>query len=51
MVTKTDSESEFYRKVASQLDNLFMPIIQKAGGAMSLIDVYLYYNRMRGSSS
>ena len=35
--------------VARQLDALFTSVIEKNGGAMSLIDLYLYYNRMRGS--
>lgn len=45
------SDHEFYRGVCSQLDNIFTPLINKSGGAMSLIDVYLYYNRMRGRQS
>ena len=49
IVSKSDSSTDFYTSVAKQIDKIFQSVIEKNGGAMSLIDVYLYYNRMRGS--
>ncbi len=49
VISKSDSQSEFYVNVAKQIDKVFAPLIGKSGGAMSLIDIFLYYNRMRGA--
>ena len=49
VVTKSEAGNNFYRKVAYQIDDVFGKLLPKKGGVMSLIDVYLYYNRMRGS--
>lgn len=51
VVTKDDkSKTDFYKAVARQLDSFFAGSIQtKFGGAISLIDVFLYYNRARGA--
>jgi EAP30/Vps36 family len=42
------SDTDFHLSIARQLDQVFVSVVEKNGGAMSLIDVYLYYNRLRG---
>lgn len=42
------SDTDFHLSIARQLDQVFTSVVEKNGGAMSLIDVYLYYNRLRG---
>ena len=49
VVTKSESGKMFYSQVAKQIDQIFGKLLPTKGGVMSLIDVYLYYNRMRGS--
>jgi ESCRT-II complex subunit VPS36 len=49
VVTRQDAGNNFYRQVAQQIDAIFSKLLPKKGGVMSLIDIYLYYNRMRGS--
>ena len=50
IVSKDGSSTEFYNGVATQIQTIFESIVEKSGGAMSLLDVYLYYNRMRGTN-
>lgn len=49
VISKHDSGKGFYLDLAKQIDNIFMKVLEKKGGVMSLIDVFLYYNRLRGS--
>lgn len=49
VISSSGAGGDFHVSVARQLDALFTGVIEKNGGAMSLIDLYLYYNRMRGS--
>ena len=49
VVSRSDYGSLFYKRLAKQIDEIFPQIVKKKRGAMSLIDVYLYYNRLRGS--
>lgn len=49
VITKSEAGRVFYRQVAQQINDIFKQVLPKKGGVMSLIDVYLYYNRMRGS--
>lgn len=49
VITKSEAGRIFYRKVAQQINDIFKKVLPRKGGVMSLIDVYLYYNRMRGS--
>ena len=51
VVSKGDDSKNFYQSVARQIEMIFEPIVKKSGGAMGLLDVYLYYNRMRGRIS
>jgi hypothetical protein len=49
VVSKSESGKMFYKDLAKQIDHIFPDVLKRKGGAMSLIDVYLYYNRLRGS--
>lgn len=49
VITKNEAGGNFYLDLASQLDKIFTSVLEKNGGVMSLIDVFLYYNRLRGS--
>jgi len=49
VITKNDVGNDYYNQLARQIDKIFKELLPKVGGAMSLIDVYLYYNRMRGA--
>jgi hypothetical protein len=47
-VVKTEEGEKFYQKTAQQVSDIFTKILPKKGNVMSLIDVYLYYNRLMG---
>jgi hypothetical protein len=47
-VVKTEEGEKFYEKTAKQVSDIFTKILPKKGNVMSLIDVYLYYNRLMG---
>lgn len=49
VINRKETGNNFYLEVAKQVDLIFSKILPEKGGAMSLIDVYLYYNRMRGA--
>ena len=49
VITRQESGNDYYKALARQIDQIFADVLPKFGGAMSLIDVYLYYNRLRGS--
>jgi len=49
VITKSESGRNFSRQIAGQIDKIFSSLLPKVGGAMTLIDVYLYYNRLRGA--
>lgn len=49
VITRQEAGDNFYAKMARQIDSKFSQILPSTGGAMSLIDLYLYYNRLRGS--
>lgn len=48
ITTKTEAGDSFYIKTAQAISDLFTKILPKAKNIMSLIDVYLYYNRLAG---
>jgi hypothetical protein len=50
VVSKGNDTRQFYQGVAVQIEKIFEPIVAKSGGAMGLLDVFLYYNRMRGNN-
>lgn len=50
-VYRKDEEGDvFYVKIAQQISEIFSKVLLKKGSVMSLIDVYLYYNRLLGSN-
>ncbi|KAF8976456.1 Vacuolar protein-sorting-associated protein 36 [Entomortierella lignicola] len=47
-VTKDTAGAVFHKELARELTEFILPVIQREGGTMSLMDVYCVFNRARG---
>ncbi|KAG0016453.1 Vacuolar protein-sorting-associated protein 36 [Entomortierella chlamydospora] len=47
-VTKDTAGAVFHKELARELAEFILPIVQREGGTMSLMDVYCVFNRARG---
>ncbi|KAF9114607.1 hypothetical protein BGX27_010363 [Mortierella sp. AM989] len=47
-VTKDTAGAVFHKELARELVEFILPIVQREGGTMSLMDVYCVFNRARG---
>ncbi|KAG0363281.1 Vacuolar protein-sorting-associated protein 36 [Gamsiella multidivaricata] len=47
-VTKDTAGAVFHKELARELVEFILPIVEKEGGTMSLMDIYCVFNRARG---
>ncbi|KAI1307208.1 hypothetical protein EDD11_004561 [Mortierella claussenii] len=47
-VTKDTAGAVFHKELARELAEFVLPIVEREGGTMSLVDVYCVFNRARG---